>query len=234
MLEARNLDVYYKHLQVLREVSIDVNEGELVTLIGNNGAGKSTLLMTLSGIIKQASGTIKFLGTSLDKLPPHHIFGLGMVQVSQEGGHFPDMTVLENLRQGAYRSPHVENMRQKLEEIYNHFPVLAQRKNQRAGTLSGGERQMLAIARALMANPKLLMLDEPCSGLAPLIVENLAEIIENLHKQRLTILLVEQNAHLALELAERGYVLEDGHIVLSGEASKLLQDDQVKRAYLGA
>jgi branched-chain amino acid transport system ATP-binding protein len=234
MLEVSNLDVYYRNLQILRGVSIDVNEGELVTLIGNNGAGKSTLLMTLCGIIKQVSGTIEFLGTSLGKLPPHHIFRLGIVQVSQGGGHFPEMTVLENLKQGAYRSPNVKDMRQKLEEVYSYFPVLAQRRDQRAGTLSGGERQMLAIGRALMANPKLLLMDEPSSGLAPIIVENLAGIIDNLHKQGMTILLVEQNAYLALEIADRGFVLENGQIVLSGAARELMQSELVKKVYLGA
>jgi len=157
-----------------------------------------------------------------------------MVQVPQDGGLFPEMTVLENLRQGAYRSPAVRNMGQKLEEIYGYFPVLTQRKNQRVGTLSGGERQMLAIGRALMASPKLLILDEPGSGLAPLIVENLAMIIDHLHKQGLTILLVEQNAYLALELADKGFVLENGHIVMSGEALELLQNELIKKAYLGA
>jgi branched-chain amino acid transport system ATP-binding protein len=234
MLKVRNLDVYYRNLQVLKGVSIAVRERELVTVIGSNGAGKSTFLMTLCGVIKQASGTIEFLGTSLDKLPPHRIFSLGMVQVPQDGGLFTEMTVLENLRQGAYRSPAVKDIGQKLEEIYGYFPVLAQRKNQRASTLSGGERQMLAIGRALMASPKLLILDEPDSGLAPLIVENLAEIIDNLHKQGLAMLLVEQNAYLALELADRGFVLENGQIVLSGEAPELLQNELVKKAYLGA
>jgi branched-chain amino acid transport system ATP-binding protein len=234
MLSVRDLNVYYKNIQVLKGVSIAVREGELVTVIGSNGAGKSTFLMTLCGVIKQASGTIEFMGTSLDKLPPHRIFSLGMVQVPQDGGLFPEMTVLENLRQGAYRSPAVRNMGQKLEEIYGYFPVLTQRKNQRVGTLSGGERQMLAIGRALMASPKLLILDEPGSGLAPLIVENLAMIIDHLHKQGLTILLVEQNAYLALELADKGFVLENGHIVMSGEALELLQNELIKKAYLGA
>jgi len=234
MLKVRDLNVYYKNIQVLKGVSISVREGELVTVIGSNGAGKSTFLMTLCGVIKQASGTTEFLGICLDKLEPHQIFSLGMVQVPQDGGLFPEMTVLENLRQGAYRSPAVKNIAQKLEEIYGYFPVLTQRKNQRVGTLSGGERQMLAIGRALMAIPKLLILDEPGSGLAPLIVENLAMIIDNLHKQGLTILLVEQNAYLALELADRGFVLENGHIVISGEASELLHNELIRKAYLGA
>jgi branched-chain amino acid transport system ATP-binding protein len=234
MLKVRDLNVNYKNIQVLKGVSIDVREGELVTVIGSNGAGKSTFLMTLCGVIKQTSGTTEFLGICLDKLEPHQIFSLGMVQVPQDGGLFPEMTILENLRQGAYRSPAVKNIGQKLEEIYGYFPVLTQRKNQRVGTLSGGERQMLAIGRALMASPKLLILDEPGSGLAPLIVEHLAMIIDNLHKQGLTILLVEQNAYLALELADRGFVLENGHITMSGKAPELLHNELVKKAYLGA
>lgn len=234
MLRAKNLNVYYGNLQVLRNISIDVNEGELVTLIGNNGAGKTTLLMTLCGILKQASGTIELLGTNLGKLPPHRIFKSGIVQVTQDGAIFNEMTVLENLRQGAYRSPIVKSMKQKLEEIYSYFQVLAERSNQRAGTLSGGERRMLAIGRALMANPKIILLDEPSSGLSPLVVENLAGIISNLNKHGLTTLLVEQNAFLALELADRGYVLENGQIVTSGKASELLHSELVRKAYLGA
>lgn len=234
MLRAKNLNVYHGNLQVLRDISVDVNEGELVTLIGNNGAGKTTLLMTLCGILKQTSGTIEFLGTKLGKLPPHRIFKLGLVQVTQDGEIFNKMTVLENLKQGAYRSPSVKSMKQKLEEIYTYFQVLAERSNQKAGTLSGGERRMLAIGRALMASPKLILLDEPSSGLSPLVVENLAGIISNLNKQGLTTLLVEQNAFIALELADRGYVLENGQIVTSGKASELLQSELVRKAYLGA
>lgn len=234
MLEVRNLYAAYENLLVLKGISIDVREGELVALIGSNGAGKSTFLMTLCGVKKQTSGKIQFLGRNIDKLPPHRIFKLGMVQVPQGGGLFPEMTVLENLRQGAYRSQAVKDIGQVLEEIFGYFPVLARRKTQRAGTLSGGERQMLATGRALMACPRLLILDEPGSGLAPIIVEKLADIMDNLHKQGLTILLVEQNAHLALELADRGFVLENGQIVLSGRASELLQNDLVVKAYLGA
>jgi branched-chain amino acid transport system ATP-binding protein len=234
MLKVRNVDVYYGNLRILDGISLDVSEGEMVALIGNNGAGKTTFLMSLCGIIRATSGTIEFLRTSLAKLPPARIFRLGMVQASQDGDLFLEMTVLENLYQGAYRSPRVTNIDDGLQEAFDYFPVLAQRKRQKAGTLSGGEQRMLAIARALMANPKFLLLDEPSSGLAPIIVENLAEIIKTLHEKGLTILLVEQNAYMALELADTGYVLENGQIVMSGKATDLLQNKQVKEAYLGA
>jgi branched-chain amino acid transport system ATP-binding protein len=234
MLKVRNVDVYYGNLRILDGISLDVSEGEMVALIGNNGAGKTTFLMSLCGIIRATSGTIEFLRTSLAKLPPARIFRLGMVQASQDGDLFLEMTVLENLYQGAYRSPRVTNIDDGLQEAFDYFPVLAQRKRQKAGTLSGGEQRMLAIARALMANPKFLLLDEPSSGLAPIIVENLAEIIKTLHEKGLTILLVEQNAYMALGLADTGYVLENGQIVMSGKATDLLQNKQVKEAYLGA
>jgi branched-chain amino acid transport system ATP-binding protein len=233
MLKVRNLHVYYENVQILNGISIDVSEGEMVALIGNNGAGKTTFLMSLCGIIRPASGTIEFLGTSVTKLPPHRIFRLGMVQQAQDGALFTEMTVLENLYQGAYRSPNVKTMNDKLQEVFSYFPILSERKKQKAGTLSGGEQRMLEIGRALMANPRLLLLDEPCSGLAPILVENLAEVISNLHRQGLTILLVEQNAHMALELADRGYILENGRILTSDKASNLLQSELVKRAYLG-
>jgi len=233
MLEINNLDAYYKNLHVLHGVSVHVNEGELVTLIGSNGAGKTTLLMTICGLVREFSGTILHLGTRLDKLPAHGIYKLGIVQVPQGRRIFPEMTVFENLKQGAYRAPGVRSMRQNLEEVYGYFPVLVERKDQKAGTLSGGEQQMLAIGRALMSSPRLLLIDEPSSGLSPLFVDKVAQIIADLHRQGLTMLLVEQNAHLALELADRGYVLENGEIVTSGAASELSQSDLVKTAYLG-
>lgn len=235
MLRVKAIDVYYGAIQALTGVSIDVNEGEMVTLIGANGAGKTTLLMTLSGIIKPTSGTIEFLGTRTDKLSSHALISLGIVQVPQGRLLFPEMTTLENLEMGAYRATDAKSksMKQKLEEIYDYFEVLKERKNQKAGTLSGGQQQMLAIGRALMSSPKLLLMDEPSSGLAPLVVEELARIITDLHEKGLTILLVEQNASLALRLADRGYVLETGSIVTSGKASELAQNEQVRRAYLG-
>jgi branched-chain amino acid transport system ATP-binding protein len=235
VLKVYNLDVYYGDVQALRRVSIDVSGGEIVTLIGANGAGKTTFVMTLSGIKKPNFGTIEFFGRRTDKLPPDAIISAGMVQVPQGRLLFPDMTVLENLEMGACKAPdtNYKSIEQKMEEIYSYFEVLKSRRNQKAGTLSGGEQQMLAIGRALMASPKLLLMDEPTSGLAPIIVEHLAEIITDLRRVGLSILLIEQNAYLALELADRGYVLETGRIVASGNASHLLQSDLVKRAYLG-
>jgi branched-chain amino acid transport system ATP-binding protein len=234
MLKVQDLQTYYGNIRVLHDVSIDVNEGEMVALIGSNGAGKTTFLMSICGILKPARGTIEFLGTNIFRMAPHKIFKTGMVQVPQETGLFPEMTVLENLKQGAYRAHTADIIDEKLEEVYGHFPILAERHNQKAGTLSGGERQMLGIGRALMAGPTLLLLDEPGSGLAPLIVENLAKAIANFHKQGLTIFLVELNAQLALEIADRGYVLENGEIVLSGKSVELMNNEQVKIAYMGA
>jgi len=233
MLKVNKLDVSYGSIQALRGVSVDVNEGELVTLVGSNGAGKTTFLMTLCGIVKATSGTVEFLGTRIDKLPSHSIFNLGISQVPQGRQLFPEMTVLENLELGAYQCKAREGIKDRLEEIFGYFKVLDKRKNQRAGTLSGGEQQMLAIGRALMSGPKLLLLDEPSSGLAPILVNNLTQIIKSLHKGGLTILLVEQNAFLALELADRGYILESGSVVASDNAQILLQSDLVKKAFLG-
>jgi len=235
MLKVRSLNVHYGAIQALKGVSINVSQGELVTLIGANGAGKTTLMMTLSGILKPTSGTIEFLDERLDQLSSYHIIDLGLVQVPQGRQLFPEMTTLENLEMGAYRAKNVGNQRteDKLEKIYGYFEILRERKNQKAGTLSGGEQQMLAIGRALMASPKLLLMDEPSSGVAPLIVEHLANIIIDLYKSGLSILLVEQNAHLALDLASRGYVLENGRLVMTGQATELLQSERVKKAYLG-
>lgn len=235
MLKVRSLNVHYGAIQALKGVSINVSHGELVTLIGANGAGKTTLMMTLSGILKPTSGTIEFLGERLDQLSSYHIIDLGLVQVPQGRQLFPEMTTLENLELGAYRAKNVGNQRteDKLEKVYGYFEILRERKNQKAGTLSGGEQQMLAIGRALMASPKLLLMDEPSSGVAPLIVEHLANIIIDLYKSGLSILLVEQNAYLALELASRGYVLENGRLVMTGQAAELLQSERVMKAYLG-
>jgi len=233
MLRASDIHVSYGGVQALRGVSLHVNEGELVTLIGANGAGKTTLLMTISGLLKLTSGAVEFLGKKIDRLRPHRIVELGIAHVPQERRLFPEMTVLENLELGAYRSANAKEVKQKLQEIYRYFAVLGERGNQKAGTLSGGEQQMLAIARGLMLSPKLLLLDEPSMGLAPVIVEELGKIIHKLHEDGVTILLVEQNVHLALEIADRGYVLETGRVTASGNASSLSRSELVKKAYLG-
>lgn len=235
MLKVSNLDAYYGHLQVLRKVSLEVNAGELVTLVGANGAGKTTLLMSICGIVQRSFGHVEFMGKTISKLPPHRIVDLGITQVPQGRLLFPEMTVLENLELGFRRTVNgqTKNLQQKLEEVYARFEMLEERKNQQAGTLSGGEQQMLAIGRALMGSPKLLLLDEPSFGLAPIMVEMLAQVISDLHSKGLPILLVEQNAHLALELADRGYVLQSGTIVASGIASELAESEIVKGAYLG-
>ena len=230
MLKVTNLDVRYGKFQVLREISLDVKEGEIVTLIGSNGAGKTTLLLALSGLIKPTSGEIEFLGIRSEKLPPHKLVRLGLIQVPQGRMLFPEMTVLENLEMGAGAGT---NVKERLEEVYSYFAVLVQRKDQKAGTLSGGEQQMLAIGRALMTKPKLLLLDEPSSGLSPVIVQRLSDIIRKLHEEGMPMLLVEQNASMALRLADRGYLLQSGSLVASGTASELSQSDLVKRVYLG-
>jgi len=230
MLKVNDLDVPYGMLQILRKVSLDVKGGELVTLIGSNGAGKTTLLLAISGLIKQTSGEIEFLGIRIENLPPHKIVRLGLAQVPQGRMLFPEMTVLENLEMGVITDTKAEEM---FEQIYTYFPVLIERKYQKAGTLSGGEQQMLAIARPLMGNPKMLLLDEPTTGLSPLVAQMVADIISNLHREGLTILLVEQDALIALRLADRAYLLQTGSLVAAGTPSELLQSDQVRKVYLG-
>ena len=233
MLKIRDLSVHYGGAEALRSVVMDVEKGEFVALLGTNGAGKSTLMMTLSGLKKPTTGSIEFLGTRIDQLKPHKIMRQGIVQVP-EGRHlFPDMTVVENLELGSYRNVDFKYRQQQLQNIYNIFEVLKSKRNQKAGTLSGGQQQMVAIGRALMSEPKLLLLDEPSLGLAPIVIEEVANVIGNLHQEGLTIILVEQNALLALELADRAYVLESGGIAISGEAKDLLNSESVKKAYLG-
>ena len=233
MLKIRDLSVNYGGAKALRSVEMDLSQGEFVTLLGNNGSGKTTLMMTLSGLKRPAKGSIEFLGEKIDKLLPHIIMRRGIVQVP-EGKHlFPDMTVLENLELGCYKKINFRSMQQRLEKIFSIFEILKSRTQQKAGTLSGGQQQMVAIGRALMSEPKLLLLDEPSLGLAPIVTEELAEVISKLHQEGLTIILVEQNAQLALELANRAYVLENGSIVASGEAGELLDSDSIKKAYLG-
>ncbi len=233
MLEISSLDVSYGRVQVLFDVSITVPEGELVTVIGANGAGKTTLLLTVSGVLKPQSGSIRFEGREIDNLPPHEIVGLGVGHVPQGKELFPAMTVLENLEMGAHMVRRQDELEERLERAFESFPRLSERARQRAGTLSGGEQQMLAIARALMAMPRLLLLDEPSAGLAPIIVDHLAEIILGMNSSGLTVLLVEQNAFLALELARKAYVMESGRVVESGDTEVVMESDLVRRAYLG-
>lgn len=232
MLQVVNLTVHYGTIQVLRRVTLHVDEGEIVALIGANGAGKSTLLRAVSGLQRPSQGEIRFRGTAIQAMRPEWIVRLGLVQVPEARQLFPNMTVLENLQLGGFLHGRA-HIRDGLERIFNLFPVLVPRRTQKAGTLSGGEQQMLSLGRALMAQPRLLLLDEPSLGLAPLVVEEIYRLIGSLHAQGTTILLVEQNAMGALKIAERAYVLENGRIVLSGSARELLDHDDVRRAYLG-
>lgn len=236
MLQVMNLSAFYDRISALRRVSIHVREGEIVCLIGANGAGKSTLLNVISGIVPASEGEIRFDGKSIKNLRPDKIVKQGIVQVPEGRQVFPDMTVKENLELGAYlrfKRREKEEISETLEKIFEKFPVLADRKNQPAGTLSGGEQQMLAIGRALMSAPKILLLDEPSMGLAPIIVEQIFDIIRSLRDEGVTILLVEQNARSALSISDRGYVLETGTVILEGLSSELVEDEEVKRAYLG-
>lgn len=223
----------YGNLTVLRDVSLHVQEGEFITLIGNNGAGKTTLLLVISGIIRPSRGTVRLKGRPIEEFQPHELVRHGVAHVPQGRQLFPEMTVLENLQLGGMTIPGDEEIQERLEAIYQYFPKLGKRPNQPAGTLSGGEQQMLAIARALMSSPDVLLLDEPSAGLAPVILDGLAEVIGQLHSEGMTVLLVEQDAMLALELAERAYVLEAGEIVESGSTSELRGSERVRRAYLG-
>ena len=233
MLKISNLDVFYGNIQALWKVSLEVNEGELVVVIGANGAGKTTLLRAISGLVHVASGTIEFLGERIDGLPPYKIVSKGIVQVPEGRKLFPFMTVQENLELGAYTPEARKEKDETLKLVYEIFPVLKERKNQRAGTLSGGEQQMLAMGRALMSKPKLFLLDEPSLGLAPIVVEKVFDVVKELNRRGMTILLVEQNVERALEIAHRGYVLEVGRIVLKGRSDELIKNEQVRKAYLG-
>lgn len=234
MLEIKDLHVSYGAIKALTGVSLSVEDGELVTLIGANGAGKTTTLHTISGLLKASSGTVLLDGRDIQKVPAHEIIGLGMAQVP-EGRHvFAQMTVLENLYMGAYIMKDKAKIEENIEWVYAHFPRLKERSRQLAGTLSGGEQQMLATGRALMTNPKILLMDEPSMGLSPLLVSEIFDIIKELQKAGITILLVEQNAKMALSIADRAYVLENGKITISGPAAEMLEDERVKKAYLGA
>jgi len=232
LLKVENINVYYGAIHAIKDVSFEVNEGEIVTLIGANGAGKTTTLQTISGLLRSKTGSITFDGQNISNVPADKLVVHGLAQVPEGRRIFLQMTVEENLEMGAYTQP-ANTVAPGLERVYAQFPRLLERRKQIAGTLSGGEQQMLAMGRALMSNPKLLMLDEPSMGLAPILVQQIFDIISDLHKAGTTILLVEQNAQMALSVADRGYVLETGRIVTTGSGADLLNDTAVKKAYLG-
>lgn len=232
MLKVNDIHVYYGSIHAVKGVSFEVNSGEIVTLIGANGAGKSTILKTVSGLLRSKTGSIEFLGQNISNTAPHKIVKSGLAHVPEGRRIFSQMTVEENLDMGAYTQKG-SSTDEEAERVYELFPRLKERRKQIAGTLSGGEQQMLAMGRALMSSPKLLMLDEPSMGLAPILVDQIFEIIENMHKNGTTILLVEQNAQMALSIADRAYVLETGNITLSGTGEQLIHSDDIKKAYLG-
>ena len=233
LLVVDDIHTYYGTIHALKGISLDVREGEIVTLIGANGAGKSTTLRSVNGLNQPREGTISFAGEDITATPPHDIVKLGISQAPEGRRIFPRMSVLENLEMGAYQRVNRAEIRQDLERVYQLFPRLQERRTQKGGTLSGGEQQMLAIGRALMARPRLLLLDEPSMGLAPIFVEKIFEIIREISQQGTTILLVEQNALMALDTADRGYVLETGRVVLADDAKALKQNEQVRKTYLG-
>jgi branched-chain amino acid transport system ATP-binding protein len=233
VLKIDEIDVFYGNIRALTKVSLEVPQGSIVTIIGANGAGKSTLLKTISGLLKPATGQIYFHENRIDRMPAHQIVQLGIAHCPEGRRLWPNMSVLENLEMGAHVRSLGKAVQEDIEKVYEYFPILAKRQKQLAGSLSGGEQQMLAIGRAIMANPKLLLLDEPSLGLAPIIVDQMAEIILEIHRNGTTILLVEQNAFLALNMADQGYVLEVGKVVLSNTAKSLLDNDFVRKAYLG-
>jgi len=234
MLEVKDIKTYYGNIQAIKGISLEISEGEIITLIGANGAGKTTTLMSISGIVPPKTGDILFLGESLKELSPNQIVALGISQVPEGRRIFPFLTVTENLDMGAFLRNDSSEIQKDLEYVFDLFPILAERRHQSGGTLSGGEQQMLAVARALMARPRLLLLDEPSLGLAPLIVKQIFKIIRKINKENnTTIFLVEQNANLALQVAHRGYVMENGRITLSDTSQNLLANEDVKKAYLG-
>jgi branched-chain amino acid transport system ATP-binding protein len=233
MLELKGVRTYYGNIEALKEISLTVSEGEIITLIGANGAGKSTTLMSISGIVPPRFGEIRFLDKPIHDLNPDEIVALGISQVPEGRRIFPQLTVLENLDMGAFLRKDKAGIKKDMDHIFALFPILAERQHQGGGTLSGGEQQMLAISRALMARPRLLLMDEPSLGLAPLIVRVIFDIIKKINEEGTTIFLVEQNAHMALKVAHRGYVMENGRITLEGNAQNLLVNEEVKKAYLG-
>ena len=233
MLEVKDLNVYYGMIQALKGISFEVNEGEVIALIGANGAGKTTTLHALTGLVPAKTGSIIFEGQDIRKTPAHKIVSMGMAHVPEGRRVFAQLSVYENLNMGAYTRKDKEEIKQTLEMVYKRFPRLEERKNQLAGTLSGGEQQMLAMGRALMSHPKIILMDEPSMGLSPIFVNEIFNIIKDVSADGVTVLLVEQNAKKALSIANRAYVLETGKIILSGDAKELMNDESVKKAYLG-
>ncbi len=234
ILEVRNLEFHYGEIHAVKDISFSINEGEIVAIIGSNGAGKSTTLRAINGLLgKISGGSIHFNGQQIDHMPTHKITGLGLCQVLEGRLVFPQLTVRENLMMGAFLQKDKAFIKNQLEYVFNLFPRLLEREKQNAGTLSGGEQQMVAVARALMSRPKMLMMDEPSMGLAPLVVKDIFSTIEKINKDGVTVLLVEQNAKAALKIANRAYVIETGHLVMEGSAEELLNDTSVQKAYLG-
>ena len=233
MLEVKEIDVYYGAIHALKKMSLEVEQGSIVTLIGANGAGKTTTLKTISGILRPKSGTVTYKGTEITKVAPEKIVSMGISQVPEGRRVFQTMSVLENLEMGAYLRKDKKEILNDMENVFVRFPRLKERRKQMAGTLSGGEQQMLAIGRALMTRPELMLMDEPSMGLAPLLVKEIFEIIKDINSRGTTILLVEQNANMALSIADKAYVIETGEIVLQGSAEQLMKREEVKKAYLG-
>lgn len=233
MLEVRDLQVYYGMIHAIKGISFDVNQGEVIALIGANGAGKTTTLHTITGLLAPKSGSVLFEGKDITKVPAHKIVSMGMAHVPEGRRVFAELSVYENLKMGAYTRKDKKEIEESLANVYKRFPRLEERKNQMAGTLSGGEQQMLAMGRALMSKPKIILMDEPSMGLSPIFVNEIFDIIRAVSESGTTVLLVEQNAKKALSIADRAYVLETGKIVLSGDAKELLEDDSIKKAYLG-
>ena len=233
MLRVKDLNVYYDAIHALKNVSFEVNEGEIVTLIGANGAGKTTTLHTISGLLRGKSGKIEFMNEEIQQKPAHEILKMGLAQVPEGRRVFTHMTVLENLEMGAFARKDRTTVSDDLDRVFQSFPRLKERRRQIAGTLSGGEQQMLAMGRAMMSSPRMIMLDEPSMGLSPILVEEIFSIIREIHQNGTTVLLVEQNAQMALSIADRAYVLETGKVVLQGDAHEMLDNQDVRRAYLG-
>lgn len=233
MLEIKDLEVYYGVIQAIKGISFEVSEGEIISLIGANGAGKTTILHTVTGLISPKKGSILFEGKDITRVPAHKIVGLGMAHVPEGRRVFAEMSVYQNLKMGAYTRSDKDEIAQTLETVYRRFPRLEERRNQLAGTLSGGEQQMLAMGRALMSKPRIILMDEPSMGLSPILVNEIFDIIRSVSEAGTTVLLVEQNAKKALAIADRAYVLETGRIVMSGDAKELMNNDSIKKAYLG-